>query len=301
MILLAGVLLLSFGAKSQFYLDVNGGYGFGWPSNILGESVERLAVNGVSETDAHLVSSSSLTGSLGQGANLQLTPGYMFNDYIGIELGVNYFLGAKKMLLNSVTNLTHEGIDVENVPLSHNKIIASSNQLRILPTVYLSTGRSNKISGYAKVGIVMPVYGKTTAAIDSLSFNTYDGINKQLIYDESKFDVVIEGSPSIGFRGAIGINYNITDKLSIFGEVYATSLNVKTKSQKIVYFERNGEDKTEVLPAYKSETQYVNELNAESNNDQYNADYDLNLPKQELYSKRSFSQLGIQIGIKYTF
>lgn len=300
-ILLASVFMISLGAKAQFYIDVNGGYGFGWPSNVLGESAERLAVNGVLESDAHLVASKNLMGSLGQGANIQLTPGYMINDYIGFELGISYFIGAKKTMSSSVTSLNYESLDFENEPLSHSITTASSNQIRILPTIIISTGKSNKFSGYAKLGIVMPVFGSTKAVVDSLSFDTYDAVNKKLLYNNSTFKVNIAGSPSVGFRGAVGMNYNITDHLSVFGELYATSLNIKTKSQTIYYFERNGEDKTDALPAYKAVTEYVDKLDENSNNASYNPNYDLGKPLQELFSKRSFSQLGIQFGIKYTF
>lgn len=304
--ILFALLITSLGVKSQFYLDINGGYGFGFPSNVLGASLEHEVID--VPTNSHVVSEKNLLGSLGQGANIQLTPGYMFNDYIGLELGINYFIGAKTVMYDSKSTFTSEALKLDHVEFSHRKDIAHSNQLRLMPSVFISTGASKKLSGYARLGIVMPIYGKVYGSVDSLSFSKYDNKAKELVLLSDEIKAEIEGSPSFGFRGAIGINYNITDQLSIFGELQVTSLNTVPKSQKVVSFKRAGEELIDNIPVYEKETQYVKSVDKTSNNKAYNPDLDASKdasfaskPKQEVFKKTSFSQLGVQIGLKYTF
>lgn len=307
--LLLAMFLGSYGiAKAQrFYLDFNVGYGFGFPKNVLGQDVHTDLVNGVKNN-----TSENLMGSIGSGLNWQFTPGYMITDNIGVELGINYFMGSKRTMAETSSNITVFTDDgngnltykFNNEEFSSRKDVANSSQIRIAPAVIISTGASKAFSGYAKLGIIMPVYGSTVVNTNAIAA-TVNGnqIDRSTIVAKT----IISGAPSFGFKGALGLNYNITDNISVFGEVTLMSLNVKQKDRKTVSMKIDGVENVDNTPAYSKEIQYVDKLTPESNNEDavitggIQSDHDVTKPKQELFQKTSFSQLGIQVGVKYTF
>lgn len=294
-ITLCAVVLTAFSMNSfsqGFYADFNVGYGIGMPANVLGQDISVDIINGEA-----FMSSENLMGSLGSGLNLQLTPGYMFNDHIGIELGVNYFIGTKAVM--SRVSKTLDNGPLKDEDYEYREDVASSNQLRIVPSVFISTGMSNKISGYAKAGIIMPLLGSTIVETDwSKPIAPSGGVIPK---EQHEMRTEVNGAPSFGFRGAIGMNYNITENISIFGEIFATSLNVKQKDRKTTSYLVDGYEIKDQLPLYSLEYEFVDELTPESNNSDYNSSYDASKPRQELFEKTSFSQMGIQIGVKFRF
>lgn len=280
-----------------FYLDFNVGYGVCLPKNVLGQEIHNSQVNFKTTSETK-----NLMGSLGKGLNLQLTPGYMINNHIGIELGINYFMGGKEVMNSITTSIDNpakgsiKAIKDDNYEMRED--VAHSNQLRISPALYLSTGFDEKISGYAKLGIIMPVYGSTMVNSTEVSALNIGG---KITKENKEMYTEVNGAPSFGFKGAIGLNYRISDNLSVFGEIHALSLNIKTKSRKTTSYKVDGVEVIDKLPAYSTQIEYVEELNKESNNKDYNTNYDLDRPLQDIYSKTSFSQFGIQIGVKYNF
>ncbi len=295
-ILLCALFMASLTVNAQrFYLDFNFGYGFGMPGNVLGEKSHTDIING-----ERFKTASNLTGSIGSGLNLQLTPGYMINDNIGIELGINYFIGSKTTMAESTSSLTMNigPNNFDNADFSSRKDVANSSQLRIAPAVLISTGISNTISGYAKLGIIMPLMGSTIVNTTAYSARVESG---EIVRDEIIVKTVISGAPSFGFKGALGMNYNITDNLSLFGEVFVASLNIKQKTRRMESYSFNGQDGIDALPSYNKDIDYIDELTPESNNSDVNTSSEGTAPKEELFQKTSFSQMGIQIGIKYTF
>lgn len=294
MLILGAFLLAGYGLNAQgLYLDFNVGYGLGFPGTVLGQESHTDIIN--LEQNA---TTENIVGSIGQGLHLQLTPGYMFNEHIGVELGLNYFLGAKVTLNNATSNITVDALGINKADYSSNEQIAQSNQFRVIPSLIVSTGTSNTLSGYAKAGIVIPVAGKTTVtqnAVDAEVDGT--GITRDII----KAEIESKGAFSLGFRGAIGLNYKLSDRLSIFGEVYGILLNIKSKSRTINSYTFNGVDALAAMTTYDKETSYVKELTNSSNNKGYNPNASDGQPKEDLFSKTSFSQTGIEIGVKFNF
>ena len=292
--LLCALVLASFGAKAQgFYADFNVGYGLGLPGNVLGVKTHEDNINGVITK-----TSSNIKGSVGQGLTLQLTPGYMFTEHIGVELGINYFLGARVTAVENTSSITLDNQGIDNEDFTYDQTSVQSNQLRLIPSVIISTGVSNKVSGYVKAGIIMPVLGLTRAYVEG-EIATLNG--SDISRDKTYSELEVRGSFSLGFRGAVGLNYNITDKLSVFGEIYVTTLNIRQKNRTLVSQKYNDVEVSGNIPVYNIEIEYVKELNENSNNSAYNSNYKTDLPKQELFAKTNFDQFGLQVGVKYNF
>lgn len=294
LVIISAFIFAAFGASAQgFYADFNVGYGLGFPGNVLGQETHTEIVDG-NQTET----ASNIYGSLGQGLTLQLTPGYMFNEHIGVELGLNYFLGSKVTMYDGTSNITVTALGINKQPYSSGTYTAKSNQFRLLPTLYISTGTTKTLSGYVKAGLVLPIAGKTVSTINNVDAEVDGtGITKDYIEKE----ITTKGSFSLGFRGAIGLNYNLSDKLSLFAEIYVIDLNIKSKHSEVTKYEYNGVDALSSATTYDKETDYVDDLDASSNNYSYNDNSSEGKPKEVLASKTSFSQTGLQIGIKFNF
>lgn len=276
-VVLASVVFAGYTVKAQgFYTELNVGYGIGMPSTTLG-----------TDTYMDLGGTGSYTkviqGSLGGGLNITLAPGYMFNKHIGVELGLNYFMGAKTLIQSTTSSNS-------NV---YDKTTAHSNQFRLLPSVVFSTG-GEKLFGFAKAGLAIPVAGSTKG---SREISNVTPLGTVLTNVES----TTHGNVTVGFRGSVGIGYNINDMIALSLEVSHTSLTIKPKSRTVDSYEVGGQDILNLIATYDKETTYVDELNTSSNNDNINPNYSTNTAKDDIGQKTNFSQLGIAIGVKFSF
>lgn len=273
MVLFVSVVVAGFSVKAQnFYAELNVGYGIGMPSSTLGTDT----YTDLSGTGSY---SKAIHGTLGGGLNLTLTPGYMFNKHIGIELGLNYFMGSKTLVSSNTSSNS----------MIYDKTTASSSQFRILPSVVLSTG-GEKLYGFARAGLVLPIVG-STKGVREASMGTVT-INAET---ETK------GNFSVGFRGALGIGYNITDLIGISLEVAHTSLTIKPKSRTVESYSVSGQDATGFMSTYDKEIKYVDELNSSSNNSSYNPNYSTSSAEETIGQKTNFNQLGVALGVRFNF
>lgn len=265
-ILSAAVILMAMSAKAQgFYGDVSVGYGFGAPNYVMGTKSYTDVLNASNNTKENIY------GSVGQGLNIALTPGYMINKHFGVELGINYFIGAKKTIEESTTNLS----DIYSIRK------AQSNQLRLIPSIVVSSG-GDKLSVYAKGGLMIPVLGVTNIDIEGSNI-TGGGVVKTEAESEFK------GHVSVGFRGALGVNYMVNEKLGVFLEVQQTNLFIKQKSNTITSYKVNGNDVLGSMTEEQKVTNYVDEINSSSK------------PNDALAGKTNFNQFGVNVGVKFNF
>jgi opacity protein-like surface antigen len=276
-VLLVSVAFLGFAAKAQnFYAELNVGYGLGMPTSSLGvENYMDLAGDGSY--------SKAITGTLGGGLNLSLAPGYMINKYIGVELGLNYFMGSKVVVSNTHTSNSE----------IYDKSTASSNQFRIIPSVVFNTG-GEKLYGYAKAGLVLPVFGETTGVREASQLTPLGVIKTDV-------STTTLGNFTVGFRGSVGLGYNVSSLIGINLEVYHTSLTINPKSRVIDSYSVAGQDALALAKPYDKEINYVNEVNTSSNNASYNPDYSKDSAKEEIGQKNNFSNLGVALGIRFNF
>lgn len=254
-------------ATAQFNIGVSAGYGIGSPKEVLGTHVNTTAST-----------TKNIYGTLGNGIQVNVTPGYMFGDYIGVELGLNGFFGSKTTIAHTET------------ALGEAKTVRYSNQFRIAPALVVKTG-GEKISGYARGGLLIPVLGVTKTEIT----NNTNPLALQEIAAKTS------GKIALGFTGAIGLNVHLGSKLTFFAEAGANSLKIKANKSSITRMDVNGQDQLGNTPEYGKETVYVDELNGTSNNFGTNpTGSQVNTAKDELRVVSNYSNLFVQVGIKFT-
>ena len=269
---LVGALLLSAGAVSAqgLYVGLQAGYGFGTPSDAVGTTTV-VATSGDQTT-------TNIYDTYGGGTNIGLNVGYMFTEHLGAELGLSYFLGS------TVTSTDY------SVPSGGAAtLMASSNQMRLAPSLIITTGGDFAV--YGKAGLVLPVGGSTTAEYR-------DNTDPNFVVEQ---DFESKGAMSIGLQGAIGVDYTLSDNLSFFGELSGVNLRIKSASRTITKSSVNGTDGLASMTTYQKETMYVDELNASSNNSFYNSDTVDAQAREDLATTTNFNGLFINIGVKYNF
>lgn len=268
---LLGALLLGAGAVSaqSLYVGLQGGYGFGIPGDALGTTTVITSTGDQTTTNIY--------GSYGGGTNIGLNVGYMFSEHVGAELGFSYFLGS------SVTSTDF------TVPTGSATLMAKSTQMRLAPSIIVTTGGDFAL--YGKGGLVLPVGGSTTAE--------YRDDTNPLLRVEQDFES--KGATSVGFQGAIGVSYNLSDNLSLFGELSAVNLRIKSASRSMTKYSVDGTDFLALADTYSKETTFVDELSGSSNNSGYNVDFSTASAKEDLASTTNFNGMFINIGVKYSF
>jgi outer membrane protein W len=261
-ILLMAVYLFAKPAAAQFaYFHVGGGYGF--PSS-------TQNIDGLSNytQNSNSISAEQINLSFGKGINLNGAFGYMFTDYVGAELGVNYLMSS------SWQSKQTYGSDFEEIKMD-------ANMLRINPTVVLQ-GESSTITPYIKVGML-------------LGFGTIERVNT----DKSTFGLLEDtyeytGGMGIGFNAALGANFEIGDNMFLFGEFAFTNMSYGPSKGSLTKTTIDGKDMLSTYNTSEKEYQFLD------NYSQKGAQND-NEPTKSLKNYYSFGSVGLNIGFKMTF
>jgi len=255
-LLLIIALFVATSMSAQFYAGLGLGYGLGASKRANG--IEYSGTNNAIQTNIY--------GSYGQGFNTTLKLGFMFNDNMGLELGVSYLFGASQTVLKSGTEL----------------IEAKSDGLRLMPQLVYRLDNGF----YGRFGVIIPVLGKTTVTgHDDNGFGP--GVKTEFVRET-------HGSFSIGFAGAIGYNYTLSDNMNLFCELEYIGLSIKSSTATVTQYDVNGTSILDKLPTSSKEIEYVDEIDTSTIPDSTKA-------SQQLKQKAPFSSFGLNVGITMTF
>jgi hypothetical protein len=248
-------------------------------------------------------------GSYGNGGNFTFGFGYMINPYIGVEMGVS-LLKSRTFRCEQTRGLTIRDIDG---PPPHYQSLGyyflqanlSTNALglSLMPSIIVQAAKPGwKVYPFGRLGISLPVFGSLEHKISIDVDTTFLGlINKDPYYLGKHVDVTLktEGTVSIGVNGAIGVAYRPLPYLMISAEMNGQYLVTRAKSAKVTQWETDGVDRIAERGVYRSEFRFVDKLDKNSNNADYNPNYDKNKPKDDLRPTGPFSNLGFNIGVTF--
>ena len=158
----------------------------------------------------------SLNGTLGSGYKANITLGYMFNPYIGAEVGFNYFTGDEKTIGKLTT------------PMIQSEAKAHLQGLDLMPALYITPAFA-KLNPYARIGVLIPTVGKLY--IDSQAYAPDAGGPGVDVSVLARTEV--KAKFSLGYAGALGVTYPIGNRLNVFGEVEFKNLSIKSKTAEI--------------------------------------------------------------------
>ena len=264
-LLLVVALFLATTMSAQLYVGGRLGYGIGAQKYVVG-------------TKATDDSKENIWGSMGQGLPLGIKVGYFFNDNLGFELGINYWMGAEQT-----------AADVSLSSGYTNNITAKSSQLRLMPQLVYKTD----MGVYGRFGMVIPVTGSTVVTSKTVT-PTLAG--PMTIEAEKSY----KGSFAIGFASAMGYAYELNDNMQLFGEVEYIALTIKGKTSEITALSVNGADQLTAMTTIQKETNYVDELTKDSNTAS-NPNVDASKPLDALRTSTVYSSLRFNVGVTYAF
>jgi opacity protein-like surface antigen len=276
-LLLVVALFVATTMSAQFYIGAKVGYGLGTQQTAAGQTVTDDAT-------------SNNWVSLGQGFTPGLKLGYFFNDNFGFELGINYFLGAEKTVADyNYKKDIGGGMMADVVALG----TAQSSQLRLLPALVYRFDNGF----YGRFGMIIPVSGKTIVKTTSeITVAAFPAANSK-----GEEEQEYHGKFAMGFAGAIGYNFALSDNMNLFGELEYVALSIRSNTAEITKSTTNGTDNLANADVYDYKIEYVDELTKSSNNSNYNANYDKTKAKEDLRTSNGYSSLRFSVGITMSF
>ncbi len=245
---------LSVGTASAQKLFVRAGLGYALPSGS-----QTIGFNSKDPNTEF-----ATNGSFGTGFNGELGIGYMFNKNIGLGLDISYLVGKKNVSKDDRGN-------------DRSKQEISGNALAFTPNIVLSTAMEGKIVPYAKAGLVI-----ASASVTDVRTGTAGNIYVQ----ESK----TTGGIALGFKGAMGVNYAVNQKISIYGELAYTGMSYRPAKTVVT---KATEDGIDVLPFYSArdkETTYSSEVDN-------TAASPSSVPRKEVTPILPFGSIGLNFGV----
>ncbi len=282
--------------------------------------------------DGTIISEKNSYGSRGAGINLSLGYDYMITENISVGIDFSYLhtLG--------ITDAYHIIKNNKDEILYDAKQTSYTSMFRATPMVGVYANKNLLIRPYAKFGLLIPFAGATYAKLDIIDETgmAFEGlmpvIDPELynevvairlstgldvpIPTESHIEASTLGAFSLGFDARLGAEYNILDHLNIFAELNMQMLTIKSNKTTITKFTSGTDENTkglakllglevkdynlEDIPEFLRVTQYVEEINTESNtlsSSNYNRDAESN----QLNFRNNYNGFGFILGVKYGF
>jgi hypothetical protein len=147
---------------------------------------------------------------------------------------------------------------------------------------------SEAVRPYALAGVIVC---KVDLATERTGFFDIRDIHVQTTEREGT-----KGEMAFGFRGGMGVDINVGDRLSIYAEGIFNSISYYAKESVITEATRDGQD---ILPTYTEslrKTEYVETVTTVTIDDITQVDPDQ--PAQALRYPSPLSSLGINVGVK---
>jgi len=284
------VFIASTANAQSWYISPGIGYAFPLAGQTLDGTGTPLSgsVNKYAGSTDTLVSYSLKRASFTSGTHLSLAGGYMFNDNIGIELGLNIGMGMKQLDFYD-NNTVVSGI-AANVQVQQQ----AKSPVLLTPSLVLQTG-VGKLNVYTKMGMVIPL---STNIREDQIFSTLPGFGAIHTEDDQ---YQIKNFFSFGFSASAGCMYKVSDKTSIFGEVNMLSMSIFIKEADLTNVTVDGQNSF-VNGAGQTVT-YLSTVPQKQQKIYFSNNYTTTAADQ--YHQPSyaqpFSNCSISFGLKYSF
>ncbi len=241
-------------------------FGYGIPKG-------TMNINGFSNStvvDANTYTDKQIYLSLGKGFNFGLTGGHMCNKNFGGQLDVNFLAGGKTTAKDSS-------------PSGTEKYTLQANMLRIIPAAIVKAGFTG-LDPYARFGAVISMGRvKYTGEQNYSSYVTEDIWN-------------YKSGVALGFMGALGAEYPISDKLDVFGEINTINQTYSPKKGELTKSTYNGEDQLGSMTTSQKEVKFENEVTYDYEGGQQPPPDE---PTKVLKTKYPLGSVGFLFGVHY--
>ncbi|MFZ4521165.1 MAG: outer membrane beta-barrel protein [Bacteroidales bacterium] len=220
---------------------------------------------------------------LGGGFNVNLDLGYMLSKYIGIELGVNEYIGLSNKVHYSETHSTSNYSSTTD-----NKL--SGMMLQVVPAIVITAGLET-LNPYARLGMIIGVMPSVTEKNSSTSTYTSPALKAT---SSSESVMKMSGGVALGFTAAAGAEYQLGEKLGLFAELVYNGITYSPSKGKYKTYTLDGDDILSGATTRDKEWTYEKKFDSKEV-----TPYDSPsiLPKMTL----EFSNVELNIGVKVKF
>jgi opacity protein-like surface antigen len=269
------ILSISIAHAQKVYFKLGGGYAVPAAAQTLG--VNYIEDNN-SDTQNYSSKMEAVSGSLGSGVNVHLGAGIMFSKFLGVDLNFQYMSGKQYELIDRTTysgNYTGKNETIQKVQAS---------AIYINPSLVITTG-SGSISPYGRFGVV--IASPKTKHEESRYDNTDGLYTKEREFEDKK-------GMAVGFQGAVGVNFPISNAFDIYAEVNFLSMAYRPKQAELTKSVTNGvDDNISEMDVREKKIEYKKEVDYENTPEP-------DEPTQSLSISQPFSALSLQVGVRFT-
>jgi hypothetical protein len=265
--LLIGLLLTGMSVQAQkIYVRA----GLGIAVSTAADIVTDMNYSGTSNTWK------SKKGGLGTGLPFVIAGGYKLNENFGFELGIDYFYGfsikSNYVISYSTTDSKWHG------------------QMLSLVPAFVMTFPLDKIHPYARLGLKLGVMNSVVYENHEIRTSFPEKATETII-DSKKKDY---GGVAIGVQAALGTDYAISDKISIFGEIQVDGISYSPKHGKYLKYTQDGVDQMGSRTEKQNKWNYLKEIDRNKNipDDQ---------PDEATLQNHRFGNVGLVVGVKFNF
>jgi hypothetical protein len=213
---------------------------------------------------------------LGTGLPFVLAAGYKLNENFGFEFGIDYFYGFSAKSKTVSPTYSYES--------------KWHGQMLSLVPAFVMTFPVDKFHPYARLGLKLGV-------MNSVVYNDHE---VRTSYPEKATETVIDskskdyGGIAIGVQAALGTDYAINDKVSIFGEIQVDGISYSPKHGKYLEYSQDGVDQMGSRTVKDNKWDYLKEIDGSTTipDDQ---------PDKKTRINYYFGNVGLVIGVKFNF
>ncbi|MEI7661238.1 MAG: hypothetical protein WCK34_03530 [Bacteroidota bacterium] len=222
---------------------------------------------------------------IGSGIPIVLSAGYQLGDYIGLELGVDYFSGfrVKSDYNYIIFSSVHP---FENTRVTGDYKL-NGRMLSLVPAVVL-TYPFKKMATYARLGVKIGFLNELTTE----EHQTEEATSYSAAVDR-EMKTRDYGGVAVGVQAALGAEFRMSRAVSFFGEIQVDGITCSPVSGKYTEYIENGADRLGTMDTRSKSWDYKKKIDG-------TASGSTGEPGQRLRISSPFGNVGVIAGIKYT-
>lgn len=289
--------------EPRFVLAVHSGYAvaLGSTFQFYPDNITNIAVNMPNGgTPGKQVTYRSQTKGLGEGFRYGAGISYVINDFLNVGLDFDYFKSTISRTRDSSvqsTQLMPNGVMGNNNFIESNTISYTARLLTISPNVTFKAISRPTFFIYNKIGAVVvlrPNAIQHEVVRDSWAANWQGYVRDSASATASRYNWGIQ-NPALGFMGAIGGQFKVTEKIRAFVEVQFTHVLYVIKNRVLTNYIVNGREMVNSLPLSAREVIFEKDLttNVSASNP--------NQPTATVTQRFPLTSVGLQAGLAYRF
>jgi Outer membrane protein beta-barrel domain len=219
------VLSIASAAMAQgFYLRTGLGYAFAQAGQTIDGTATPYNGSFNNNTQAYSIKSASFSA----GVQGYVGIGYMFNNNVGVQMDVNLGVSPKKYSFKA------DNVNLGGYTGSVTYKAQATSPVIMMPALVLQSG-GDTWNIYSRFGLALPLDTKITQ--DQIQANA-PNTGAPTVDD---FTFTVTNSFSLGFAGAAGVRYKLSDRISLWAECSLLSMSVYIKKSELTDVTRNGQ------------------------------------------------------------